>query len=85
LRSSRTVTSAMPYCITGETTRPRRASSPNSSLRPRVTLPGRRGVDPRFLSRMLVPTQRQPGSLEIPRWQTVVGVVDQFAGSSRNS
>ena len=26
--------------------------------------------------RMLVPTQRQPGSLEVPRWQTVVGVVE---------
>lgn len=25
--------------------------------------------------RMLVPTQRQPGSLEQPRWQTVVGIV----------
>lgn len=27
---------------------------------------------------MLVPTQRQPGSLEQPRWQTVIGVVDDI-------
>lgn len=34
--------------------------------------PGRSPVG----ERMLVPTQRLPGSIEQPRWQTVVGVVD---------